>query len=55
MDLLEYQTMPSLRDVAHDGAFCTSSVVRQGRRHRPSITYKNHTLLGHSPPANYGN
>ncbi len=37
LSLLEYQAMPSLRDVVHDGA---SDVVRQGRRHRPSITYK---------------
>ncbi len=43
--------MSSLRDVAHDGVLCTfsikaqsqtvaSGVVRQGRRHGPSITYK---------------
>jgi hypothetical protein len=50
--LLEYQDMPSLRDVAHDGVLCTfsnraapgsdgaSGVVRQGRLHGPSITYK---------------
>ncbi len=49
MDLLENQA--SLRDVAHDGVLCTfsntsqpqagaSGVVRQGRRHGPSITYK---------------
>jgi hypothetical protein len=43
--------MPSLRDVAHGGVLCTirnidqtqtgvRGVVRQGRRHGPSITYK---------------
>jgi hypothetical protein len=48
MGLLEYQAMPSLRDVAHDGVLCTfsntetgaSGVVRQGWRHEPSTTYK---------------
>jgi hypothetical protein len=53
MGLLEYQAMSSLRDVAHDSVLCIfthlvidqpqtrpSGVVRQGRRHRPSITYK---------------
>ncbi len=55
MDLLEYQAMPFLRDVAHDGVLCTfinrSSPGRgkwrgpSGRRHG-----QNHTLLGHSPP-----
>jgi hypothetical protein len=51
MGLLEYLTMPSLRDVAHDGVLCTfsimaqpqtgaSGVVRQGRRLGPSIMYK---------------
>jgi hypothetical protein len=50
MGLLEYKAMPSLRDVAHDGVLCTfsniqpqtgaSGVIRQGRRHGPSITYK---------------
>ncbi len=51
MGLLEYQDMPYVRDVAHDGVLCTfskrsapqtgaSGVVRQGRRHgdRPSRT-----------------
>jgi hypothetical protein len=44
MGLLEYQAMPSLRNVAHDGVLCTFSntsapdrdkggVVYQGRRH----------------------
>jgi hypothetical protein len=61
MGLPEYQSMPSLRDVAHDGVLCTfshlvtdqptSDVVRQGRRHGPSIYVQNHILLGHSPPA----
>ncbi len=51
MGLLEYQAMPSLRVVTHDGVMCTfsnrstlqtraSGVVRQGRRHRPSITFE---------------
>jgi hypothetical protein len=63
MDLKEYQAMPSLRDVAHDGVLCTfsvidqtqtgtSGVVHQGRRHGPSITNKiTPCWLGHSPPA----
>jgi hypothetical protein len=48
--LLEYQAMPFLDYVAHGGVLCTfinrsapgrvSGVVRQGRRHGPSITYK---------------
>jgi hypothetical protein len=48
MGLLEYQAMPSMRDMR---VFCvhsvidqpqtvTSSVVPQGRRHGPSITYR---------------
>jgi hypothetical protein len=56
MGLLEYQAMPSLRDVAHDGVLSvlsviyqpqtgTSGVVRQGRRHGPSIRTKSHPLL----------
>jgi hypothetical protein len=51
MCVLEYQAMPSVRDVALDGVLCTfgnrsapdrgvSGVARQGRRHGPSITYK---------------
>jgi hypothetical protein len=52
MGALEYQAMPSLSDVAHDGVLCkftvvidqpqtgATGVVRQGRRHGPSITYK---------------
>jgi hypothetical protein len=51
MELLEYQAMQSLRDVAHDGVLCTfnnrSASDRDkwcspsgGRRHGPSITYK---------------
>jgi hypothetical protein len=58
MGLPEYQYMPSLRDVAHDGVLCTfsnrsapSDVVRQGRGHGPCVQVQNHTLLGHSPPA----
>ncbi len=49
--LLEYEAMPSLCDVACDGVLCTFCnrsasdwykwcVVRQGRRHGLSITYK---------------
>ncbi len=45
MGLPEYQAMPFLRDVAHDGVLCTfsnlqtgaSGVVRQGRWHGPFI------------------
>ncbi len=49
MGLLDYRAMPSLRNVVHDGVLCTfsnrwdpgaSGVVRQGRRHGPSIAYK---------------
>jgi hypothetical protein len=51
MGLIEYQVMPSLHDLANDGVLCTlsnrsasdrgaSGVVRQGRRHEPSIAYK---------------
>jgi hypothetical protein len=50
MGLLVYQAMPSLRDLAHEGVLCTfsnrpvpdraSGVVRQGRRHGLSNTYK---------------
>ncbi len=50
MGLLKYQDMPSLDYVAHGGVLCTFNnrsapdgvigVVRQGRRHGPSITYK---------------
>ncbi|MFN9906597.1 MAG: hypothetical protein ACK56F_10795, partial [bacterium] len=52
MGLLEYQAMPSLRDVAHDGVLCPLrlgqmvwSVMAGGMDH-PSRT--NHTLLGHT-------
>ncbi len=49
MGLLEYPAMPSFPDEAHGGVLCTfsnvsapdrdhSGVVRQGRRHGPSIT-----------------
>jgi hypothetical protein len=58
MGLLEYRAMPSLRDIAHDGVLCTFSnrsvptgacgVVRQGRRHGPSISYKITTCVGRS-------
>jgi hypothetical protein len=51
MGLIKYQGHAFLRDVAHDGVSCTfsnrsapdrgkHSVVRQGRRHGPSIGYK---------------
>ncbi len=61
--LQDYQSMPSLRDVT---VFCVhlvidqtqtgaSGLVRQGRRHGPSITYKiTYTLLGHSPATSQG-
>jgi hypothetical protein len=51
MGLLEYQAMPSLRDIAHAGVFCTFSkisprtgesvVVRESRRHGHHV--QNHT------------
>ena len=48
MGLLEYQAMPSLRDIAHDGVFVSiqqkvipRQVVWSGQaRHGQSITYK---------------
>ncbi len=53
MGLLEYQPMPSLRDVAHDGVLCTFGtsgvVVRVATWTVHHV--QNHTLLGHSPPA----
>jgi hypothetical protein len=65
MGLLEYRALPSLRDVAHGGVFCVhlvidqpqtgaSGVVRQGRRHGPSIMCQNHPLLGHSSSSQPG-
>jgi hypothetical protein len=56
MGLLEYQAMPSLRDVAHDGGLCTFSKkpeqvvwsIRAGGQ-GPSITYK---ITPCSSPAN---
>ncbi len=61
MGLLDYRTMPSLPDVAHDGVLCTfshSSVLDRGKWCCPSEQaawtvkhVKNHTLLGDSPPA----
>ncbi len=36
-------------DLGHDG--WQTGTVRQDRRHGPSITVQNHTLLGHSPRA----
>jgi hypothetical protein len=61
--LLEYEAMPSLSDVAHDGVLCTVHLVidqppDRGKWCGPSgqVAWtvhhvKNHTLLGHSPPA----
>jgi hypothetical protein len=60
--LLEYhQAMPFLRDVAHDGVLRTFSIRSAPDRDKwcgPSGQaawtvhhVKNHTLLGHSPPA----
>jgi hypothetical protein len=61
--LLEFQAMPSLRDVTHDGVLCTFGNRSAPRDDRvkwcgPSgqVAWtvhhvKNHTLLGHSPPA----
>jgi hypothetical protein len=60
MGLLEYQAMPSLRDVAHDGVlftFSNRSALDRGKWCGPSGQaawtvhhVQNHTLLGHSPP-----
>jgi hypothetical protein len=59
--LQEYQAMPSLPDVAHDGVLCTfsnRSPPERGKWCGPSVQaswtvhhIQNHTLLGHSPPA----
>jgi hypothetical protein len=61
MALLEYQAMPSFRDVAHDCVLCTfsnRSAPDRGKWCGPSgqaawtVRHaQNHTLLGHSPPA----
>jgi hypothetical protein len=61
MGLLEYQAMPSLRNVAHDSVLSTSSnrsAPDQGKWCGPSghaawtvHHVQNHTLRGHSPPA----
>jgi hypothetical protein len=57
---LEYQAMPSLRDVAHDGilnTFSNRSATGQDKRCGPpgqaawTVHHvQNHTLLVHSPP-----
>jgi hypothetical protein len=53
--LLEYQAMPFLRDVAHDGV-CVHLVIYHkwcGPSGQAAWTVhhmQNHTLLGHSPP-----
>ncbi len=61
MGLLEYQAIPSLRDLVHDGVLCTfsnrsapdraSGVVRQAGATWTVRHVRNHTLLGHSPAA----
>jgi hypothetical protein len=56
MGLLEYQVMPSLRDVAHDGVLCTFNIRSapgnpSGQAAWTVHHVQNHTLLGHSPPA----
>jgi hypothetical protein len=61
MGLLEYQAMPSLRYVTHDGVLCTFSNRSAPNRGKWSGSsgqaawtvhhVQNHTLLGHSPPA----
>jgi hypothetical protein len=55
MGLLEYQTMPSLRDVAHDRVLCTFSNRSAPDRGASGVvrhTTQSHNLLGYSPPAN---
>jgi hypothetical protein len=61
MGLLEYEAMPSFRDVAHDDV-CVHLVIDQfqtgasawcGPSRQAAWTVhhlQNHTLLGHSPP-----
>ncbi len=60
MGLLDYQAMPSLRDVPHVGVLCTfnnRSAPYRGKWCGPykaggmDIEQSNHTLLGHFPPA----
>jgi hypothetical protein len=61
MGLLEYQAIPSLRDLAHDGVLCTfskRSAPDQGKWCGPpgqaacTVHHvQNHTLLGHPHPA----
>jgi hypothetical protein len=61
---LEYQTMPSLRDVAHDDVLCTLSnrsapdrgkwCGLSGQAAWTAHRVQNHTLMGHSPPGSHG-
>ncbi len=61
--LLEYQAVPSLRDVAYDDVLCTfsnASAPDRGKGCGPlrQVAWtvhhvQNHTLLGHSPPASH--
>jgi hypothetical protein len=59
MGQLEYQAMPSLRDIAHDTVLCTLSYRSASRKRIGSFfqaawtvhQVQNHTLLGPSPPA----
>jgi hypothetical protein len=64
MGVLEYQALPSLRDVAHEGVLCTfsnRSAPDRGKWCGPSgqavwtVYHKqNHPLLlGHSPPPSH--
>ncbi len=62
MDLPRVQAMPSLRVIAHDGVLCTfinRSAPDRDKWYDPSGQaawtvhhVQNHTLPGHSPPAN---
>ncbi len=61
MGLLDYQAMPSLRNVAHGGVLCTFSnrstsdrgkwCGRSGKAVLTVYHVQNHTLLGQSPAA----
>jgi hypothetical protein len=60
MGILEYEAMPSFRDVAHDDvcvhlvidqSHTGASVVVRSRQAAWTIHHvQNHTLLGHTPP-----
>jgi hypothetical protein len=40
MSVLEYQTMPSLREVAHDGVLCTFSITDQTQTRTSGVVHR---------------